>query len=148
MKCLSIRQPFADFVADGLKTAESRVWETSYRGPLLICASLKIHEGTFLEHDPDAGRIKTRNCLEFVKEKRLAFPEDGVFLLGHAIAVADLVDCRPMNTRAWGDERLAMCRHYPGAFVWILENARRITPFPIVGKLRLWDYTGPQIEFV
>ena len=39
MKALSVRQPWASLIADGTKTIELRRWKTSYRGPLLICAS-------------------------------------------------------------------------------------------------------------
>mgnify|MGYP001598287829 CR=1 FL=1 len=39
MKALSVRQPWASLIASGKKTIELRRWKTSYRGPLLICAS-------------------------------------------------------------------------------------------------------------
>jgi len=39
MKALSVKQPWASLIARGHKTIEVRTWSTSYRGPLLICAS-------------------------------------------------------------------------------------------------------------
>ena len=39
MKALSVRQPWADLISRGIKLIELRTWRTSYRGPLLICAS-------------------------------------------------------------------------------------------------------------
>lgn len=39
MKALSLQQPWANLIADGFKTIETRKWTTSYRGPLLILAS-------------------------------------------------------------------------------------------------------------
>jgi len=39
MKALSVKQPYANLIAKGLKTIETRTWRTSYRGPLLICSS-------------------------------------------------------------------------------------------------------------
>lgn len=39
LKALSLRQPYANWVADGSKTLETRTWHTHYRGDLLICAS-------------------------------------------------------------------------------------------------------------
>lgn len=39
MKALSIRQPWANMIAMGVKTIETRTWMTSYRGPLLIVSS-------------------------------------------------------------------------------------------------------------
>lgn len=45
MKCLSIKQPFADLIATGAKTIELRTWNTKYRGEFLIHASNKLdHE--------------------------------------------------------------------------------------------------------
>lgn len=39
MKALSIKQPWANMIADGKKTIETRTWATNYRGPLLIVSS-------------------------------------------------------------------------------------------------------------
>ena len=39
MKALSVMQPWANMIADGKKTIETRWWRTGYRGPLLICSS-------------------------------------------------------------------------------------------------------------
>jgi len=40
-KALSLRQPFANFVASGKKTIETRKWGTNYRGDIVICSSKK-----------------------------------------------------------------------------------------------------------
>jgi hypothetical protein len=42
MKCLSVRQPWANAICTAGKTVENRVWYTAYRGPLLIHASQRI----------------------------------------------------------------------------------------------------------
>ena len=55
---------------------------------------------------------------------------------GCAVAVATLVDCRPMSVL---DEPQAQCRKYDGAFAWVLEDVRRIKPFPVRGELRLFE---------
>ena len=39
LKALSLQQPYANMVASGQKTLETRKWGTKYRGPILICAS-------------------------------------------------------------------------------------------------------------
>lgn len=39
MKALSIRNPWADLIASGKKTIETRTWPTRYRGEILIVAS-------------------------------------------------------------------------------------------------------------
>jgi len=42
MKCLSIKQPFAELVVQGKRTIEIRIWNTKFRGEFLVHASQKI----------------------------------------------------------------------------------------------------------
>ena len=39
MRCLSLKQPFAELVVTGRKTIELRTWSTSFRGVFLVHAS-------------------------------------------------------------------------------------------------------------
>jgi len=39
MKALSVKQPWANMIASGEKTIETRTWMTTYRGQLLIVSS-------------------------------------------------------------------------------------------------------------
>lgn len=39
LKALSLKQPWANMIASGEKTIETRRWPTTYRGPLLIVSS-------------------------------------------------------------------------------------------------------------
>ena len=39
MKAISIKQPWANMIASGKKTIETRTWPTKYRGDLLIVSS-------------------------------------------------------------------------------------------------------------
>jgi hypothetical protein len=40
-KAISLKQPWANLVASGKKTIETRKWSTNYRGDLVICSSKK-----------------------------------------------------------------------------------------------------------
>lgn len=60
---------------------------------------------------------------------------------GYALAVASLVDCRPMTER---DEPDACCPAYPGAYAWVLENIRKIEPYPVRGRLGIFDIEMPE----
>lgn len=55
---------------------------------------------------------------------------------GYALAVADIVESRPMRR---ADERAACCKVYPKAHAWVLKNVRSIEPFPVKGKLGLYE---------
>jgi len=59
---------------------------------------------------------------------------------GFALAIADLVDCRPMTHQ---DEPAARCGVYPNAYSWVLRNIRKIHPFPVRGKLGIYDVKIP-----
>lgn len=107
LKALSLKQPWANMVASGEKTIETRTWPTDYRGPLLIVSSKS-------PNIPPAG------C---------------------AVAIATLVDCRPMTS---ADESTAKCRFYQGAYAWILRDIRRVKPFPVQGQLGIYDAPVPE----
>jgi hypothetical protein len=42
MKCLSLKQPYAELLVSGKKTIELRKWNTAFRGKFLIHASKNI----------------------------------------------------------------------------------------------------------
>lgn len=51
MKALSVRQPYAWLIVNGIKDIENRTWRTGYRGPVLIHASKNYPKR---EHADDA----------------------------------------------------------------------------------------------
>lgn len=55
---------------------------------------------------------------------------------GFALALCYLSDCRPMRKR---DEQAALCEYYPGDIAWVLTNVCRVEPFPVQGKLNLYN---------
>lgn len=113
IKALSLWQPWATWIAEGRKTIETRMWSTDYRGPLLICAARKLDTD---QMDPDEA-------------KGLPF--------GKALAVAQLVGCRPMTE---ADEPAAMCPCEPGRFAWVLTDIQPIRePFAVRGRQKLFS---------
>ena len=66
-----------------------------------------------------------------VSAKRPAVPP-----AGGALAVVNLVDCRPMTQ---ADEPAAMCKREPNQWAWILTDIRRIEPRPVRGQLGLFE---------
>ncbi|KKL91162.1 hypothetical protein LCGC14_1897480 [marine sediment metagenome] len=124
IKTLSVKQPWAWAIAEGLKTIETRTWIPNHRGDILIVASLK----------PD------KLLLDWLVEQR---GKDilSEILYGKALAIVELVECRPM-TKA--DEDAAMCPVYKGAFAWVLANVRKIEkPYPVKGRLGLYETRKP-----
>ncbi len=123
MKAISIRQPWAWLIAEGLKTIETRTWETSYRGELIIAAS------------------KTKMTRIMTESLNREFPRlEYNIEYGKGIAIARLVDCRPMTL---DDEDDAQCEIYDDAFSWVLDNVRKIEPFDIKGQLGIYNWQLP-----
>lgn len=109
MKALSLTQPYANFIRDGIKTLETRKWKTNYRGPLLICST----------------KQKVRNSLGDIMEPR-----------GMAICIVDVIGCWPMTKE---DEDAACIELYDKAWAWEINNLKVIEPFPVKGQLKIFN---------
>ncbi|MDY6803498.1 MAG: ASCH domain-containing protein [Cyanobacteriota bacterium] len=126
-KVLTIKQPWAWLIAEGIKTIENRTWKTNYRGPL------GIHAG---KSNSDLSPILIDRINGILKEMSIKLPSIDRLKSeqGHIIAIADLT---PITTDK--EDRWAI----PGQYHWKLENARRITPIQAKGKLGLWNHPVP-----
>lgn len=106
IKAISLHQPWASYIADGLKTIETRTRPTSVRGELLICSTKKR----------DKGRPKSFRQLPY----------------GKAVAIVELYGCRRMKK---ADAEAAMCPWSVDRWSWLLKNIRAIeTPFDVKGS--------------
>ncbi len=119
MKALSIRQPWAELIASGRKTIETRTWTTRYRGAILICAGQSY---------------MVKGCFDHLGRN----PLDSE--LGVAVAIAELYG---VATMAAEHEAAAMVKASPSLFAWYLRGIQRIKPFPVKGKLGLFDAPIP-----
>lgn len=141
MKALTILQPWASAIALGHKRIETRGWQTSYRGPLLI------HAGLNQEH--------LRRPSEINRDIAALCPPGLLFWLGAIIAVCELVGCvktdglqlnglfyvdsDPRFPCEMIDRERALGDYTPGRFGWVLDNVRALpVPIPCRGKQGLW----------
>ncbi|HOV64004.1 MAG TPA: ASCH domain-containing protein [Spirochaetia bacterium] len=69
MKALSVKQPWANMIASGEKTIETRKWGTDYRGELLIVSSKqpKIEPAGFA-----LAIVKLLDCRPMTKRDEVA----------------------------------------------------------------------------
>lgn len=136
---LSLLQPWASLVVLGKKKVETRSWQTAYRGPLLIHASLGKRaallaaEPPFQKYIPDfsllpfGAIIGSVTLAEVLRIDRLDFPPEQINRL-------------TLEERAFGD-------YSPGRFAWMLETPVCFyQPIQIRGALQLWEYEGPLPE--
>lgn len=128
MKVLTIKQPFATLIAEGLKEYEFRTWRTKYRGEFLI----------------HAGKGIDKKAMERYKHLGFDYPT------GCIIAKCNLTDCIYVddNVRTMlQDKNPLVYRNIINHTEWIgygfkLENVKKIKPININGKLSFWEYEG------
>lgn len=115
MRALTIQQPFAFGIVNGLKRVENRSWTVKYRGPVAIHASLN------------------RERIEVLKQEIGPSFDAALFPLGVVVGVAELVDIVPLGPDI---------EHEPtaeGPLCWIFENPRILAePVPAKGKTSLF----------
>ena len=121
MKALSVRQPWASLIANGLKTIEVRTWLTHYRGPLLICASA----------------YKVRNEIA-----------GGYYPFGVMLAAVDLLDVRPLARRDLKAAAMSSRFVIDREFAWVLANLRLVRPVPVKGRLGLFDVPDRRVAIL
>jgi len=122
MKCLSIKQPYADLIVSGKKSIELRTWNTKFRGEFLIHASKKI--------DKEACDINN------IDSDSLA--------IGAILGKANLYDVKfYKNKNSFSRDRskhLASSNYADHKYGFLLKNAKRFRK-PIVkpGKLGFFN---------
>lgn len=84
MKCLSLKQPYAELIVSGKKTIELRKWNTKFRGVFLVHASKKtdLDSCRRFKIDPNSltnGAILGQVCIYKVKKykNKKEFLKDG-----------------------------------------------------------------------
>lgn len=69
-----------------------------------------------------------------------ARPPDGENA-GHAVCIVELVECRVMVVE---DEAAACFKIFQAAYAWELRNVRHVVPFPVLGKLHIFEVNLPK----
>ena len=126
MKVLSIREPFATLIKDGVKIYETRSWKTNYRGEIYIHASLSLSK---------SERVESAN--KYLKSE---------IKPGFILCKCELVDCIPMT-----DEFINYINkdtleydyglYSEGRYAWKLKVLEVLDePIPAKGKLGIWNY--------
>ena len=138
MKVITIKQPFATLIAEGLKEYEFRTWKTKYRGDILIHAgkgidkkAMKRYEHLNLEYPSGCiiAKATVTDCI-YVDDKVIEMLKEKDPLVYYGIINKD--DYKDRYNKSWE------------GYGFKLENVEKIDPIYINGKLSLWDYDYPQ----
>ncbi len=130
MKVITIKQPFATLIAEGLKRYEFRTWKTKYRGEILI----------------HAGKSIDKKAMKKFERLGLSYPA------GCIIAKAMITDCVLVDDLLRKNLSKENELVYSGVikrpewegYGFLLENVEKIPPISVNGKLGLWNYTYPE----
>lgn len=126
MKVITIKQPFATLIAEGLKRYEFRTWRTKYRGDILI----------------HAGKSIDKKAMKKFEHLGLSYPT------GCIIAKAKITDCIEVDDDMRDELSKENALVYSGVikdldwkgYGFKLENVSKVDFIYINGKLSLWDY--------
>ena len=126
MKVITIKQPFATLIAEGLKEYEFRTWKTKYRGPILI----------------HAGKGIDKSAMKRYEHLNLEYPTSCI------IAQSHLIDCIKIDdkTREFLQKKNPEIYHsiikhtdWEG-YGFQLEHTKKIVPITVNGNISLWNY--------
>lgn len=122
LKILTLKQPWATLVAEGIKKYEFRSWKTKYRGKILI----------------HAGKGVDKNELKKFKDFNLEFPSEKI------LAEVELEDCleldEDLNKKIINEKNIAYGSKIRTGYAWKLTNVKKIKyDKEVKGRLGLWD---------
>ena len=127
MKIITIKQPFATLIAEGLKEYEFRTWRTHYRGDILI----------------HAGKGVDKDAMKRYEHLNLEYPN------GCIIAKATITDCIYIDDNMKNFLKDKNELFYYGiiygdndkkVYGFKLENVEKVNTINVNGKLSLWNY--------
>lgn len=142
MKALSIKQPYASLIAEGVKDIENRTYPTKFRGTILIHASKTWHDRA---KGNDADKVLT--CMQYNSiphEIQAKFVDYGTIvrdelLTSAIIGQVDIVGCVQDSDSIWAE---------PGAWHWVLKNAV-LYEHPLLGikgALSFWNFDPGKLD--
>ena len=144
MKALTVKQPWASLIVEGIKDIENRTWKTNYRGRILIHSSKMPEKGLPCEvlNSMQYSIVFTANSLDAL------IGENGVIL-----GSVEIVDCVLNHTSIWAEKTDGVTDSNTGEFIprrepkpvynWVLANPVKFeTPIPAKGKLGFWEFNG------
>lgn len=137
MKAISLWQPWASAIANGVKQIETRHWQTHYRGPIAIHAAQKKSRD-LVEAFYSLMDLHPTFYTAFAKNIELEF---ATLPFGAVIATATLVECLPVDmiTGLTEVER-ALGNYSSGRFGWVLKDVKRLAkPVPCRGRQRIFN---------
>lgn len=139
MKVISVKQPFAQLLCLGAKRIETRTFETSYRGPLLIHASKSVDWAIMLcRQDPFNKFVPSFQDLTY----------------GYIIGQVTIIDVKSVedlethengNLVGFSENEIEFGDYTYGRKGWIVADPILFkNPIPARGMLGIWNFDLPK----
>lgn len=133
VRALSLKHPYAHLMLPPHNKIETRTWDTKYRGLVLICCTKKPY--TYKDIVDISGLRQHDRITRALRSLR-------EYHYGMAIAVARLVDSRPMIPT---DADLCFVEYKPHLYCHIYDEVRLIHPFPFKGT-QGWQILSEEVK--
>ncbi|WP_445453111.1 ASCH domain-containing protein [Flavobacterium sp. 25HG05S-40] len=130
MKAVSIKQPWASLIVQGIKGIENRTWPTKFRGTVYVHASLKPARFEFeMPGQATAQEIQISSALNEAEEEEL---------FGCIIGQVDIVDCVINHPSQWAEKGTVNGKQI---YNWVLANPVQYKNpiWNVKGKLSFWE---------
>lgn len=130
MKALTIWEPWASLIVDGIKDVENRSWKTNHRGVILIHAGKSVDWSVI-------DQTASTSSYTIVRVRGDTY-RIGPIWPGHIIGQVAITDCcRSIKSHDW---------HESGSFGFYLAKPKRFfSPIPWKGSQRLFDVPDNEI---
>jgi len=142
MKAITLWQPYASLIALRFKTIETRTWNISYRGELVIHASKKIIPFDNLFQD-----LNETQRLVIMHTIKSMYGDYNNMPVGAIIAKCKLISTvRTENIRDRLNTIEKACGDYTdGRYAWLLSDITPLEkPVSVKGKQGLWNWEVSQ----
>ncbi|AFM54843.1 hypothetical protein B620_gp65 [Croceibacter phage P2559S] len=119
-KALTVKNPYAEWIAQGVKTIEVRSRSTKHRGELVICSS----------QQPEIQGMQSGCMLCLVN-------------------LYDVKPLEKLTPQEWELTKIPVAeRKGLTGFGWMLKDPVRIVEYPVKGQLGIWNLVMDRLEFI
>jgi predicted transcriptional regulator len=134
IKAITLHQPWASFIIDGIKQYETRAWHVNYRG------HLAIHAAKFIPQI-DFNTKRESNLFHSLVEKIDSSPTGAILGIVKLLDIQKInfstIDKLSANEKVIGNWGL-------GRYAWKLDSPIKLPqPIPATGHQGLWNWEVP-----
>lgn len=142
MKAITVKQPWASLIVEGIKDIENRTWPTKYRGRVLIHSAHKPVKGLACE-----ALTPVQYAKAFSSERLDALVGPNGYIIGSV----EIVDCVINHSSIWAEKTEGWCGENsklhqewfgkPIIYNWVLAHPVQFPePISAKGMLGFWDF--------